>query len=291
MRQNPNMGEQKGHRPKVLSLWDISWNMVLRRKTEGKTRLTDLNESTKAVILTTVLLNQLDVLQHHLPEHLALLEPDGREVPGLCASTGWLLLVVEQRGASGTETQRFHKVWLTFCFKVTVSDLTSARLSTELIFYIWSVCVAGGCTCLSEASLHVFVCFCSSSRQLLLCGMHSGSIRVYPLQPGHLAPTTMQACWALSVHDNHYGHLRHICCSFDDLFVLTAGDDGNIFSFSRLPPEELQRNLQRRKAGIPSSTVRLKTVLGEVLGIFIPVQELLGLSDKDFCMFYVYKSS
>uniref|UniRef100_A0A3B3BSQ8 Cilia and flagella associated protein 44 n=1 Tax=Oryzias melastigma TaxID=30732 RepID=A0A3B3BSQ8_ORYME len=75
----------------------------------------------------------------------------------------------------------------------------------------------------------------SSSRQLLLCGMHSGSIRVYPLQPGHLAPTTMQACWALSVHDNHYGHLR------------------------RLPPEELQRNLQRRKAGIPSSTAYHET--------------------------------
>ncbi|RVE65424.1 hypothetical protein OJAV_G00116460 [Oryzias javanicus] len=94
----------------------------------------------------------------------------------------------------------------------------------------------------------------SSSRQLLLCGMHSGSIRVYPLQPGHLAPTAMQACWALSVHDNHYGHLRHICCSFDDLFVLTAGDDGNIFSFSRLPPEELHRHLQRQKARIPSPT-------------------------------------
>uniref|UniRef100_A0A8C7YYR7 Uncharacterized protein n=1 Tax=Oryzias sinensis TaxID=183150 RepID=A0A8C7YYR7_9TELE len=99
----------------------------------------------------------------------------------------------------------------------------------------------------------------SSSRQLLLCGMHSGSIRVYPLQPGDLAPADMQAYWALSVHDNHYGHLRHIRCSFDDLFVLTAGDDGNIFSFSRVPPEESQRALQRQRARIPSPTVRLKT--------------------------------
>ncbi|KAM9323043.1 cilia- and flagella-associated protein 44 [Pholidichthys leucotaenia] len=92
----------------------------------------------------------------------------------------------------------------------------------------------------------------SSNRQLLLCGMNSGSIRVYPLQPGDHGLTSMKAYWALSVHDNHYGHLRHICCSHDDLFVLTAGDDGNIFSFSLLPPEELKKSLQRKKADVPS---------------------------------------
>uniref|UniRef100_H2MJA2 Uncharacterized protein n=1 Tax=Oryzias latipes TaxID=8090 RepID=H2MJA2_ORYLA len=103
------------------------------------------------------------------------------------------------------------------------------------------------------------ICSMTFSRQLLLCGMHSGTIRVYPLRPGDLAPADMQAYWALSVHDNHYGHLRHIRCSFDDLFVLTAGDDGNIFSFSRVPPEESQRGLQRQRARIPSPRVRLKT--------------------------------
>ncbi|XP_041825763.1 cilia- and flagella-associated protein 44 isoform X2 [Melanotaenia boesemani] len=92
----------------------------------------------------------------------------------------------------------------------------------------------------------------SSNRQLLLCGMNSGSIRVYPLQPGDHRLTSMQAYWALSVHDNHYGHLRHIRCSYDDLFVLTAGDDRNIFTFSLLPPEELQKSLQRKRAKIPS---------------------------------------
>uniref|UniRef100_A0A3P8TUV7 Cilia- and flagella-associated protein 44 n=1 Tax=Amphiprion percula TaxID=161767 RepID=A0A3P8TUV7_AMPPE len=92
----------------------------------------------------------------------------------------------------------------------------------------------------------------SSNRQLLLCGMHSGSIRVYPLQLGDLSLSSMDACWALNIHDNHYGHLRHLRCSHDDLFVLTAGDDGNIFSFSLLPPEELQRNLQRKTAKVPS---------------------------------------
>ncbi|XP_045922375.1 cilia- and flagella-associated protein 44 isoform X1 [Micropterus dolomieu] len=98
----------------------------------------------------------------------------------------------------------------------------------------------------------------SSNRQLLLCGMHSGFIRVYPLQPGDHCLTSMQAYWALSVHDNQYGHLRHIRCSHDDLFVLTAGDDGNIFSFSLLPPEELQKGLQRKRAEVPSPRVGIE---------------------------------
>ncbi|XP_029963563.1 cilia- and flagella-associated protein 44-like [Salarias fasciatus] len=92
----------------------------------------------------------------------------------------------------------------------------------------------------------------SANRQFLLCGMHSGSIRVYPLQPGQPGITSMQAYWTLSVHDNDYGHLRHIKCSHDDQFVLTAGDDGNIFTFSLLPPEELEKGLQRQKTQIPS---------------------------------------
>ncbi|XP_028274026.1 cilia- and flagella-associated protein 44 [Parambassis ranga] len=98
----------------------------------------------------------------------------------------------------------------------------------------------------------------SSSRQLLLCGMHSGSIRVYPLQSQDHNLTSMKAYWSISVHDNQNGHLRHICCSHDDLFVLTAGDDGNIFSFSLLPSEDLQKSLQRMTAKLPSPRVGLE---------------------------------
>ncbi|XP_042365640.1 cilia- and flagella-associated protein 44 [Plectropomus leopardus] len=98
----------------------------------------------------------------------------------------------------------------------------------------------------------------SSDRQLMLCGMYSGFIRVYPLQPGDHNLTSMQAYWALSVHDNHYGHLRHIRFSHDERFVLTVGDDGNMFSFSVLPPEELQKSLQRKRAEVPSPRVGLE---------------------------------
>ncbi|XP_051907853.1 cilia- and flagella-associated protein 44-like [Hippocampus zosterae] len=98
----------------------------------------------------------------------------------------------------------------------------------------------------------------SSNRQLMLCGMHSGSVRAYPLDPDDGALTSMQAYWELSVHDSNYGHLRHICCSHDDQFVLTAGDDGNIFSFGLLPHEELQKSLKKKKAKVPSPRVGLE---------------------------------
>ncbi|XP_064870118.1 cilia- and flagella-associated protein 44-like, partial [Oncorhynchus nerka] len=94
-----------------------------------------------------------------------------------------------------------------------------------------------------------------SSRQLLLCGMQSGSVRAYPLQPPDFHLTSMQAFWALSVHDNQYGQLRQLRCSFDDQFVLTTGEDGNIFSFSLLPQEDLLKALQRSKAKVPSPRV------------------------------------
>ncbi|TKS84134.1 Cilia- and flagella-associated protein 44 [Collichthys lucidus] len=68
----------------------------------------------------------------------------------------------------------------------------------------------------------------------------------------------MKAYWALSVHDNQYGHLRHIRCGYDDHFVLTAGDDGNIFSFSLIPPEELEKDLQRKRAKVPSPRTGLE---------------------------------
>ncbi|KAL2085147.1 hypothetical protein ACEWY4_018467 [Coilia grayii] len=98
----------------------------------------------------------------------------------------------------------------------------------------------------------------NSSRQLLLCGMHSGRIRAYPLQPNDMQLQSMQAYWSLSVHDNQYGHLQHIHCSYDDQFVLTTGQDANIFSFTLLPQEQLQQALQQRKAKVPSPRIGLE---------------------------------
>ncbi|XP_041923604.1 cilia- and flagella-associated protein 44 isoform X1 [Alosa sapidissima] len=99
----------------------------------------------------------------------------------------------------------------------------------------------------------------NSSRQLMLCGMHSGRIRAYPLESSDHHLASMQAFWSLSVHDNQYGHVQHVRCSYDDQFVLTTGQDGNIFSFSLLPHEELQKALQSNKAKVPSPRIGLET--------------------------------
>ncbi|XP_030622994.1 cilia- and flagella-associated protein 44 [Chanos chanos] len=101
------------------------------------------------------------------------------------------------------------------------------------------------------------LCF-NSSRHLLVCGMESGSIRLYPLQPPDYQLSSIQDYWALSIHDNHYGHVRQVRCSYDDQFVLTTGEDGNIFSFSLLPEEELQKALQCSRAKVPSPRSGLK---------------------------------
>lgn len=103
--------------------------------------------------------------------------------------------------------------------------------------------------------------FCSANRQLMLCGMHSGFIRVYPLQPNDYSLSSMKAYWALSVHDNQYGHLQHVKWSHDDQFVLTAGDDGNIFSFSVCPPSELQEKLVTMTVKVPSPRVSMHSVI------------------------------
>ncbi|XP_072513801.1 cilia- and flagella-associated protein 44 [Salminus brasiliensis] len=94
----------------------------------------------------------------------------------------------------------------------------------------------------------------SSVRQLLLCGMQDGSIRAFPLEAGELPPGSMQTYWALSVHDNHYGSVRQLRFSHDGHFVLSAGADGNIFTFRLLEQEELQRH----QAKVPSPRIGLE---------------------------------
>ncbi|KAL4624725.1 cilia- and flagella-associated protein 44 [Arapaima gigas] len=99
----------------------------------------------------------------------------------------------------------------------------------------------------------------SSDRQLLLCGMQSGHIRLYPLNPGDLHLTSMQSFWALSIHDNDYGLVHRVRFSHDGQFVLTAGQDGNIFAFSLLPPEDLAIALAYRQAEVPAPRKGIET--------------------------------
>ncbi|XP_035267854.1 cilia- and flagella-associated protein 44 [Anguilla anguilla] len=107
----------------------------------------------------------------------------------------------------------------------------------------------------------------SSSRKFFLCGMWCGQIRVYPMQPQDPNMMSLDAFWALSLHDNHNGHLCSVRCSYDELFVLTTGEDGNIFVFSLLSQEELAEALEPSQAKIPSPPfgIEMEKVVPDIL--------------------------
>ncbi|NXJ06359.1 CFA44 protein, partial [Odontophorus gujanensis] len=78
--------------------------------------------------------------------------------------------------------------------------------------------------------------------------MQNGALRVYPLRDKDLSVNTLKEYWSFNVHDNDYGQIRGICCSYDDRFLITCGGDGNIFTFNILYPEDVHVEL---KAKIP----------------------------------------
>ncbi|XP_071995060.1 cilia- and flagella-associated protein 44 isoform X2 [Engystomops pustulosus] len=99
----------------------------------------------------------------------------------------------------------------------------------------------------------------SSNQQLLFCGMQDGALRVYPLQPNDLSLDSMSHYWSLGVHDNQYGAVQAISCSFDNQYLVTCGGDGNIFTFSLLSMEDIERDMREQRAKVPSPRPSLDT--------------------------------
>ncbi|XP_075710812.1 cilia- and flagella-associated protein 44 isoform X1 [Rhinoderma darwinii] len=97
----------------------------------------------------------------------------------------------------------------------------------------------------------------SSNKQLLFCGMEDGAVRVYPLQTNDPSLDSMSNYWSLGVHDNQYGAVQAISSSFDNQYLVTCGADGNIFCFSILSMEDIERDLRVKKAEVPSPRVSL----------------------------------
>ncbi|XP_056415931.1 cilia- and flagella-associated protein 44 isoform X2 [Hyla sarda] len=92
----------------------------------------------------------------------------------------------------------------------------------------------------------------SSNKQLLFCGMQDGAVRVYPLQPNDPSLQSMSNYWSLGVHDNQYGVIQAISSSFDNQYLATCGADGNIFTFSIMSMEDIERDLKVKKTKVPS---------------------------------------
>lgn len=86
----------------------------------------------------------------------------------------------------------------------------------------------------------------------MFCGMKDGGVRVYPLQDKELSVDTLDRYWSFNIHDNDYGQIQGIYSSYDDRFLVTCGADGNIFTFTILSPEDIQKEL---RAKVPSPRV------------------------------------
>ena len=84
--------------------------------------------------------------------------------------------------------------------------------------------------------------------------MDNGVLRIHPLD-GSNDFEHFSSFWALNVHDNHHGGIRHIKTSFDDKYVFTAGMDGNFFVF-RFMDKAVKGLKVPHKVSIPSAKVR-----------------------------------
>ncbi|XP_029434317.1 cilia- and flagella-associated protein 44 isoform X2 [Rhinatrema bivittatum] len=92
----------------------------------------------------------------------------------------------------------------------------------------------------------------SSNKQLLFCGMEDGSLRVYPLQSNDPFLSSMGGYWTLNIHDNDYGCIQALATSYESQFLITCGADGNIFTFSILSQEDIEKRMKDKKAKVPS---------------------------------------
>ena len=84
--------------------------------------------------------------------------------------------------------------------------------------------------------------------------MDNGVVRIHPLD-GRIDFEHFSSYWALNVHDNQHGGIRHIKTSFDDKYVFTVGMDGNFFVFKFM--DKAVKGLKvPHKVSIPSAKVR-----------------------------------
>ncbi|XP_021065572.1 cilia- and flagella-associated protein 44 [Mus pahari] len=89
----------------------------------------------------------------------------------------------------------------------------------------------------------------SNDQTMMFCGMTNGAIRVYILSENDPFLASLQHYWHFNVHDNNYGSIKSITSSFDNRYLLTAGEDGNIFVFDIFSEFIIPK---RDKAKVPS---------------------------------------
>lgn len=63
---------------------------------------------------------------------------------------------------------------------------------------------------------------------------------MHPLHRPHCLDD-LSGYWALNMHDNHYGAVTCLTATFDDQYVLSGGEDGNVFIYKADLPTAAQK--------------------------------------------------
>ncbi|KDR19694.1 WD repeat-containing protein 52 [Zootermopsis nevadensis] len=86
------------------------------------------------------------------------------------------------------------------------------------------------CTMITDADdIQIYSYLYNHNKKYLILGMENGQIRVNRVNPND--HTDLSDYWLYSMHDNTNGRIRCMCFNYDQRFMFSCGDDGNIFSY------------------------------------------------------------
>ena len=69
-------------------------------------------------------------------------------------------------------------------------------------------------------------------------GLQNGAVRIQNMKRSTL--DKLDSYWWTNAHDNQAGSVQDIAISFDSKFLISVGEDGNIFTFSFMDEEKLK---------------------------------------------------
>ncbi|XP_057301359.1 cilia- and flagella-associated protein 44-like isoform X2 [Hydractinia symbiolongicarpus] len=96
----------------------------------------------------------------------------------------------------------------------------------------------------------------SKDGSYLAFGLKDGALRVHSMASCTLENLT--SYWYTNAHDNDYGSVSDIEISFDSKFLISVGNDGNIFVFSFMDEAKLKAALAQLKTNINAKDVDTK---------------------------------
>ena len=88
----------------------------------------------------------------------------------------------------------------------------------------------------------------SKNLSYLVFGLSNGSIHVQNMKSSTL--DTLNSYWCVNAHDNIYGSVSGIMVSFDNKFLVTTGNDGNLFVYTFIDEKELNEKLDSFKTKV-----------------------------------------